>query len=134
MTLSVRPKWKSREDRVKLRVYIAPIVLLDLILQYYFRRRDVGQFNTGISFGLGAEGMRAIIIFLCVLFFLIYIKSRKQPGITMLIFGGLGNFLPRLVWGGVQDYLKMPFIPLWFNISDILITGGVLIYLWNTEY
>lgn len=47
----------------------------------------------------------------------------------LLLAGGLGNFLERIRFGCIMDYIALPPFPV-FNVADILLTGGVIGALW----
>ncbi|KKT29514.1 MAG: Lipoprotein signal peptidase [Microgenomates group bacterium GW2011_GWC1_44_10] len=108
------------------------MVVLDVFLQSYFRGRGMGMINQGVSFGLlsGFGTTIAVIVYIVFVFAYFRFKSgRDNLGLLLLIFGGLGNLLPRLIWGGVWDYLCLPIFPFWFNLSDVMISLGVVSYI-----
>jgi len=112
---------------------LAMTVLVDVFLQSYFGSRGWGVFNEGISFGLFAGNNYLspfVYLFLIIWLTLIYQKN-KRWGILSVIWGGIGNLLPRFFMGGVWDYLYFPILVFWFNLSDVLITVGVVWYLWS---
>ena len=53
----------------------------------------------------------------------------RNDGLLLIALGGIGNILSRLVWGGVWDYICFPFLPFCFNLSDVLISLGVVSYI-----
>ncbi|HCQ31126.1 TPA: hypothetical protein DIU27_01925 [Candidatus Collierbacteria bacterium] len=108
------------------------LVLLDLFLQSYFRGRGMGMINQGVSFGLLPRLGTTVAVIVYIVFVFAYFRfktMRGNLGLLPLIFGGMGNLIPRLLWGGVWDYLYLPVMPFWFNISDVMITIGVVLYL-----
>lgn len=127
-------EWSSWSFVIRYQFLVGTLtVLIDILLQNYFRSRGVGVFNQGVSFGilpgLGQE-VAVIVYFIFIILYLKNIKSRKFSWeLILLALGGLGNLLPRLFWGGVWDYLQVPLLPFWFNISDIMITAGLLSYI-----
>lgn len=98
--------------------------------------------NTGISFGL-LSGYRIIIILLTLLIvgFLLYelIKSKKNNKLffisSILIIGGaLGNLIDRVFRGYVVDFISFTLFNkemAIFNVADILITFGIILYIIN---
>lgn len=52
-------------------------------------------------------------------------NSNRQWFIIFLIAGGTGNFLERIFFGCVFDYIAIPYFPV-FNGADVLLTIGVL--------
>jgi len=113
-------------------IVMMAMVVLDVFLQSYFRGRGMGMINQGVSFGLlsGFGTTIAVIVYIVFVFAYFRFKSgRDNLGLLLLIFGGLGNLLPRLIWGGVWDYLCLPILPFWFNLSDVMISLGVVSYI-----
>lgn len=118
-------------------VWSGIIIVLDWFLQNYFRSRGLGVANSGISFGLGGGwgwyltgmGVFVLIVYTIVNFFK---NNRVNNFLLCLAVGGVGNLVPRFVFGSVWDYI--PFYPLnlWINLSDILITLSVLSYILRT--
>lgn len=105
----------------------------DVTAQFYFHAKGYGSFNSGISFGLKFSEVQILIALLCLIVVFLYIKYRGETGVALILAGGLGNLIPRIIMSGVQDYIFIPFVPVWLNFSDILIAGGVLIYMWNNK-
>ncbi len=109
------------------------LVILDLFLQGYLRRAGWGVLNRGVSFGIlpGLGQVAAVVIyFIFIILYLNSLRSRKFSWeLSLLALGGLGNLIPRLLWGGVWDYLFLPMMPFWFNLSDVMITVGVVSYI-----
>lgn len=110
------------------------ILLLDLVLQYYFRFENIGFANRGVSFGLGPEFGIIISLFafgsLFVWFVYEFTKLNKiRLFIFLILLGGLGNIVSRVFWGSVWDYICLPLLPFCFNISDVLISIGVVSYI-----
>ena len=72
--------------------------------------------------------------YLTYIFFTTSEKLQKLS-LTLIIAGGLGNFLERVFFGSVTDYLylRIGTTPLFiFNFADLIITigAGVMIYSW----
>jgi len=109
-------------------------MFLDWFLQVYFRGIGYGVANFGISFGL-ADDMawfwKVIIpsLFLIFIFYEFWGKRRLNVYLCCLALGGLGNFLPRIIFGSVWDYVELPALGLWINLSDVLISVSVLSYI-----
>lgn len=108
--------------------------MVDLFLQVYLRSIRFGVVNLGVSLGfLGSlGGFLAIFVYLLFLgYFLYCLRSGKsiQTGLWFVMLGGTGNFLMRVLTGSVWDYILIGFLPFWFNLSDVLITLGVISYI-----
>lgn len=130
-------------------------ILLDQITKYYVahnfiqgaRQKVIDGFfyltyvrNTGAGFSI-LQGQRWVFIILTFialpLFIYLYVKS--DPGHKMerfayllLISGTIGNFIDRVLYGSVVDFLDFIIFgydfPV-FNVADIFITVGVGLYL-----
>lgn len=95
-------------------------------------------FNTGISFGLFADGGQAAQIALvamtaAAIAVLTWMLARGErgdaAGLSLILAGALGNLIDRLVRGRVTDFIDFH-AGGWhwpaFNAADVLITSGVL--------
>ena len=111
--------------------FLAMTMIMDLFLQTYFRSINLGISNRGVSFGWwpGVGQTVAMLVFLGLIIFTVTKQSKVNWPLRLLILGGLGNLLPRFFWGSVWDYLYLPFLPFWFNLSDVMISVGVLSYI-----
>jgi signal peptidase II len=80
--------------------------------------------NSGVAFGVGENiPVIATIVVYLILSISIY-KSRFKYGEMLLLAGGAGNILDRLIYGKIVDWIK--FGNLWFNLADVYISLGVL--------
>ena len=100
-------------------------------------------FNTGIAFSFfdeGGELGRWILVFLVLLVclylvnVLIFEELRKYEtlALLMILSGGLGNLIDRVVWGHVIDFIHFYYENYSFyifNLADTFITIGVIIYI-----
>jgi lipoprotein signal peptidase len=110
------------------------ILFLDLFLQIVFRLNNFGIANRGLTLGIGSEIGLIISVVSLGLFFswMIYEFLRFHRNSTYLLLiglGGLGNVICRVIWGNVWDYVCIPFLPFCFNLSDVLISLGVVSYI-----
>ena len=97
--------------------------------------------NTGIGFGLLSSNSSflynsiTVVIALVIIFLIIIsLKSFKFEKITfsLIIGGAIGNFYDRVIFKAVPDFIDFHYHDLhWFtfNLADIFITFGILIYL-----
>ena len=99
-------------------------------------------FNTGIAFSFfdeGGELGRWILVFLVLfLCFLLYcfiseeLRKYETLALLMILSGGLGNLIDRVVWGHVIDFIHFYYENYSFyifNLADTFITIGVIIYI-----
>ncbi len=99
--------------------------------------------NIGIGFGLLSTNSTLLYNFITtliaiIIIFLIYfliISDRIDKFIYSIIVGGaLGNFYDRLIYKAVPDFIDLHYGDFhWFtfNIADIFISVGILIYLFK---
>lgn len=102
------------------------VVLLDQASKAVFFR-DYSACNIGWAFGLG-KGQMWMIIAVLILIFYWWLAIKNQLLIIFLglvLAGGIGNLLDRLVVGCVRDFVKIWNFPS-FNLADSAITIGVL--------
>lgn len=118
------------------KVFIFGLVVasVDVFLQIYFRSVGFGVPNYGISFGvLQGMGVWASLVILAAFLVWVLVKVYKketiESGLILIAMGGLGNGLGRFLLGNVWDYISLPFLPFWFNLSDLLISLGVVSYI-----
>lgn len=92
--------------------------------------------NTGAAFSFleNAPGviMAVTFVLIAVLFLFVFLPPRAKLSericLSMVFAGGLGNFIDRLVYGAVADFIEFEFMrfPV-FNAADIsVVTGAVL--------
>jgi signal peptidase II len=95
--------------------------------------------NTGIAFGLFADGGVLLVVFaLAALAALLvfFARHRDRPLVWLptglLIGGAAGNLIDRARLGAVTDFIDPPAWPA-FNLADVAITFGVLALLYVLE-
>lgn len=86
--------------------------------------------NPGIAFGLGEEmeGRIASLIALLIVFFL-FLKAKEDKlkfGFFLVFAGGLANFVDRVRWGCVRDFIAIYIFPS-FNVADVVISLGLVL-------
>ena len=113
---------------------IESITLIPLFLDFYLTK------NTGIALSLFSSSGTFTQIFLTItifiaLMFLVYtffttVDKMQKIGLILVLSGGFGNFIERLFFGSVTDYLHLRigtnslFV---FNLADFFITLGAII-------
>lgn len=89
--------------------------------------------NEGMAFSLlwGKQGFLIAVTSVALLVLLGYLLLRKMPVLeriawTMVLGGGVGNLIDRIVSGQVVDYINFLFMDFAiFNFADICVTAGV---------
>jgi len=93
--------------------------------------------NTGAAFGLFSQSIVMLIIlsslFVIAFFAYDYFNHNKSlwyyASFTLIISGAVGNFIDRISFGYVRDFIKLDFInfPI-FNLADTFLTIGIIAY------
>ena len=92
--------------------------------------------NYGAAFGI-AQGSNTFLIIvssiLCTIIFAYltwqtFNHKKNRLGLWLILAGGIGNLIDRIVRGYVVDFIDTPFIPT-FNIADICVTVGIGFYI-----
>jgi len=129
---------KKKKVRSSFLIVSSIIVLVDFVLQSYFRKQGFGTANSGISFGI-AQGLNFWLLVLPAMFFLSFVIFEILKGgrisvfLITLGFGAIGNVIPRIIFGDVWDYINYKPLSLWVNLSDFLITISVLSYILSPD-
>ncbi len=118
---------------------IESITLIPYFLDYFLTK------NTGIALSLFSSAGGAAQVFLTLVIFaaLVFLgftffsteDKYQKLGLVFVLSGGFGNFIERLFYGSVTDYLHLRigtnslFV---FNLADFFITLGaiILIFTW----
>lgn len=91
--------------------------------------------NRGVAFGMFKD-MRWFFVVITLLFIaaiVFYMFKQRPEGklfyvlAGLIIGGGVGNLIDRLLYGYVIDYLSLSFFPPVCNFADYCITGGVIV-------
>jgi len=119
------------------RSYItAPIKLIGSLLQL-----DL-EFNTGIALSLPLPinltiGLSFVLIAVVIVLSFSYLPLtdwRNRIGLQLFIGGAVSNFLDRLLFGQVTDYIKVKYFSV-FNLGDAFILIGIaLIIIFSSPY
>jgi signal peptidase II len=95
--------------------------------------------NTGIAFGLLADGGILLVVFAVLALgalLVFFARHRDRPLVWLptglLIGGAAGNLVDRASESAVTDFIDLPWWPA-FNVADIAITFGVLSLLYVLE-
>ena len=97
--------------------------------------------NTGIGFGLFQSSSSLLynsisLLIAFVILFLIYLliisDKLDKISLSLIIGGAIGNFYDRMIFKAVPDFIDLHYKNFhWFtfNVADILITLGIIIFL-----
>ena len=136
LSIDLSLKWYLNNSNIE------SITLVPYFLDYFLTK------NTGIALSLFSSSGNLTQILLLVLIFLAliflthtFLKTKdkfQKLGLLLVLAGGFGNFIERLFYGAVTDYLHLRigttslFV---FNFADFLITLGavLIIFIWMKE-
>ena len=90
--------------------------------------------NTGAAFGIFSNNKLFLIIFnvfiiiflVCFVFNMFNYNKAVLFLFSLIIGGGIGNLLDRLIYGYVVDYIKLSFFSPVCNFADYCITAGTI--------
>ena len=100
--------------------------------------------NFGIAFSLfNNESLNASLILvilvsiICIFLFINIFTSIFEKQIPLLercsmaaiLSGGIGNLIDRIAYGYVVDFIDISFNPYVFNLADVYVTMGIIMYL-----
>jgi len=153
-------KEKKNSFLKKKNIFIFLIILFCVLLDRYTKNEVIINFsenvffinnfinidliwNTGIGFGfLSTESsliynlvsalVGAVIVILC--YFTIISEATDKLIYAIIIGGAIGNFYDRLIFNAVPDFIDLHYDRYhWFtfNVADIFITLGIIIFLTN---
>lgn len=141
-----------RDLYMKYSLFGAGIILLDQISKFIIRQTltagetvsVLGDFfqltyvrNAGAAFSMFSE-QRVLLILLPVFIVMAALwYFSKHSGMhwlfylswSMIIAGGIGNLIDRIVFGWVTDMLVLRIFPPVFNIADIAVTVGCVLFM-----
>ena len=100
--------------------------------------------NYGVAFNiLNNESLNlgfvfSLLVFLICLYlvWLIFINQERPNktqliSLSLILAGGFGNLFDRVFLGHVVDFIAIKFNPYVFNLADVFITIGIVLYLIN---
>jgi signal peptidase II len=99
---------------------------LDRLIKSYVINQGGYWLNQGVVWGWW-PGNHWIVINLLILLGVGWWGKFAWPS-ALVMAGGLGNWLDRLIYGGVVDYLDVGWWPS-FNLSDVLIMVGIFFWI-----
>ncbi len=118
------------------------IVLLDQASKWMVGRMNpsIFQINSGISFGIFASpsgvqsGWKVMLLILLAIGIVASFRQlwKKYPlWFGFFLGGGVSNFIDRVIWGGVRDWLPIPLLSLQNNLADWAIVVGIAMMLFQ---
>ncbi len=92
--------------------------------------------NRGVAFGMFQDNRWIFVVLtsLMIIAIILYMFIKRPQGklfyvlAGLIIGGGIGNLIDRILYGYVIDYLSLSFFPPVCNFADYCITGGVIAF------
>jgi signal peptidase II len=127
-----------KNKTARLLCWICFLVGIDLVSKVIARKLGVGFVNTGISWGLAQNiplwfNLLVSVFLNGVLFWALYRdydSNMTEYTLMMILSGGLGNTVSRVMWGGVWDWISIWKFPS-FNFADMLISIGTALFVFS---
>lgn len=93
-------------------------------------------YNRGMVFGLlqGTATWMGWLSILVIGGLILYLARLPKGawliriGLALVIGGALGNLIDRLLYGQVLDFISTPLLPWVFNVADIFINSGIVMF------
>ncbi|MBV12486.1 MAG: signal peptidase II [Flavobacteriaceae bacterium] len=81
--------------------------------------------------------LSVLVLIICILLFLniftsifeANLSSLQRFSMSLILCGGIGNLIDRVNLGYVIDFIDITFNPYVFNLADVYVTTGILLYL-----
>lgn len=94
--------------------------------------------NEGVLFGFFNNGLLfKLVIFLSFTFFIMLLffvskegNSLRRYSYIFFLSGIFGNFIDRVFYGYVVDWIEFSFFPFTFNLSDMYLILGFILFIW----
>lgn len=108
----------------------------DRYIKYLLKSRETFYKNKDIAFGLSINNVLLYALIGIILFSLIFLLIRAYQkkdiffifSFNLIILGGLSNLLDRYLYGYIVDFINFPYFSI-FNIADIMIVGGAILFI-----
>lgn len=98
--------------------------------------------NSGMVFGLmqgigSIMGWISLLIIVGLAIYLVRLPRQARlmrSGLALVLGGALGNLVDRLLVGEVLDFITTPLLPWVFNLADLFINGGMVLFIAATLF
>ena len=140
IVLSVNRNLKTASKVLLAFVFLVFTVTFDQVSKYAASKYFTLWCNEGGIFGFGTGVGSNLLISLAsvgILIYFIYLvfqqgKYRENFAFILVLSGGLSNFVDRLAYGCVRDFIQIfKWFPA-FNLADVFISLGVLYLIFST--
>lgn len=106
------------------------LTVADQWFKWRFQMRDMVVMNRGGFLGIlpsfwWLAGLLGVWFGL-FLYWLKQLQGIQRFGMLLILAGGLGNLIDRVLFGSVRDFIYYPMFGFYGNVADILLVIGVL--------
>ncbi len=85
--------------------------------------------NPNLAWNIPVNEIFFWIAWIIIVFLIIYnLKKSFNIFLLIVLFGAISNIIDRILGGCVIDYINIPYFPA-FNLADVMITGGIILFL-----
>lgn len=107
------------------------LVGLDQFSKWWFQMRDGVVANSGGVLGIFPNFFwlwLLLLLWFGVLYYWVrWEQSWGRFGLLLILIGGLGNLIDRVLFGYVRDFIYYPNLGFYGNLADILLVLGVAV-------
>lgn len=126
-------------------ICVSIVLIIDMLTKYIFEGKEfhlikgfigiLSCHNSGAAFSMFSGYTIALTIFtaiLMIVFMVYYVKFDNdnivfQISFSLIMGGAIGNFIDRIIFGYVRDFINFEFINFAiFNIADTALTIGII--------
>ncbi len=122
---------RSQYTQIRIFLLFVTTLVTDQISKYYIQTTHPQKItlNTGFAFGTSFSFLSpmVLILFLCILYILGKKIWNAHTHLASIFFAAsISNILDRLFFGGVRDFLPIPFVSIRNNIADWIIVVSLV--------
>lgn len=107
-------------------VFVVDMVIKNSVMSSFFSQSGV-FINKNFAWGIPIDNSIIIIAMSAIILFLLFFSIKRRNAVfSFLIAGAVSNLIDRIFYGGVIDYIDLPFGVV-INLADVLVVSGVLL-------
>lgn len=121
-----------RRKKRKSNLLLISLFVVDRLTKAIALEKSFAIVNKGVSFGfiISREVFNlyfCLFLILSAVFLLLYSKNLNRFFLGLIIVGGISNLIDRVFYGGVVDFIKIPFLGFQNNLADFAIMAGIIL-------
>lgn len=107
------------------------VLFVDQLTKAWARHLSIGQLNTGGMWGVFPGAWWSLMSFLVLVlitgYLFVTLPTKNNHGWLIILAAGLSNYLDRLFFGGVWDFIYYPVLNVVGNLADVMIGLGIIL-------